>query len=122
MKKTNNPQTTAGEKPTMSIDELTYRAWILEKKHQLNEWRKASDDGTIKDDENPAFMFQGVWTSLLTKIAKGEISAQFLACQELANRGLDLDGKWIGFEAAEKIHFGEALKAIEKNQINRRQP
>jgi hypothetical protein len=94
------------EKPTMTVDELAYRAWIGEKKAQLAQWKAGSANGTIKDDENPAFMLSGVQTSLLAMIAKGEISAQFLACQELANRGLDLDGKWIGFAAAEKLHFG----------------
>ncbi len=93
------------EKPTMSVDELAFHAWIGEKKAQYKSWKAGSANGTIKDDENPAFMFQGVWTSLLVQIGKGEISAQFLAAQELANRGLDKDGKWVGFAEAEKIHF-----------------
>lgn len=93
------------EKPTMSVDELTFRAWIGEKNAQLEQWKAGSENGTIKDDENPAFMFSTVWTSLLVQIVNGEISAQFLASMELAQRGLDKSGKWVGFDQARKIHF-----------------
>lgn len=58
----------------------------------------------LHDEENPEFMFQGTWTSLLTRIAKGEVDAEFYARKELANRGLDLNGNWIGFEAAAREH------------------
>lgn len=50
------------------------------------------------DALNPAFLFQSTWTELLVKIASGEIDAQELARQELANRGLDLSGQWVGFK------------------------
>ena len=58
----------------------------------------------MSDDENPAYLFRTTWTSLLSKIAKGEIDANFYARAELANRGLDLNGNWIGFAAAAKEH------------------
>lgn len=58
----------------------------------------------LTDDENPAFLFSTTYTSLLSKIAKGEIDANFYARAELANRGLDLNGNWIGFAAAAKEH------------------
>jgi len=56
------------------------------------------------DDLNPDFIFNGVFTALLTRIAKGEIDANFYARKELANRGLDLNGNWIGFKAAKAEH------------------
>ena len=93
--------------PVVSVDEAEFQQWIAAKKAQYKAWKACSDNGTIKDDENPAFMFSTLWTSLLVKIVKGEICPQFLAGQELANRGLDKDGQWVGFEAAEKIHFGK---------------
>lgn len=58
----------------------------------------------IRDDENPDFLFSTTWTSLLVKIAKGQVDAERLARIELANRGLDLNGNWIGFAAAAREH------------------
>ena len=58
----------------------------------------------ISDDLNPDFIFNGVFTELLSRIAKGEIDANFYARKELANRGLDLNGNWIGFKAAREEH------------------
>ncbi len=92
-------------KPTMSVDELAYKAWIGEKMSEYNEWKKASDLGTMKDDNNPMFLMSGVDTDILTKIISGKISPLFLASMELANRGLDKQGKWVGFPQAQKIHF-----------------
>jgi len=65
---------------------------------------QAAEAGTIKDDENPVLLFSTTWTSLLSQIAKGEIDAQQLARFELANRGLDLEGNWIGFKAAKAAY------------------
>ncbi len=56
----------------------------------------------LNDDLNPAFLFSGIFTELLSKIAKGEIDANQIARQELANRGLNTDGKWVGFVEAKK--------------------
>ena len=58
----------------------------------------------LHDEENPDFLFSTTWNSLLVKIAKGQVDAEFYARKELANRGLDLNGNWIGFEAAAKEH------------------
>ena len=58
----------------------------------------------VRDDENPDFLFSTTFTSLLVKIAKGQVDAEFYARKELANRGLDLNGNWVGFEAAAKEH------------------
>lgn len=57
-----------------------------------------------RDELNPDFVFQGTATALLLAAVSGMIDPALLARQELANRGLDIDGKWVGFDAARKIH------------------
>lgn len=39
-------------------------------------------------------------TALLKAMAKGEVDAQAVAAQLMAGRGLDRDGRWVGFERA----------------------
>lgn len=43
---------------------------------------------------------------VLAAVARGEIDLNRVARWELASRGLGLDGKWVGFEAAREIHAG----------------
>jgi len=52
------------------------------------------------DAINPAFMFQTIETTLLVQAVRGEIDINALVRQELANRGLNWSGKWVGFEKA----------------------
>jgi hypothetical protein len=40
----------------------------------------------------------------LSAAAKGELDLNRLAREELASRGLDKEGHWIGFERASQIH------------------
>jgi hypothetical protein len=47
--------------------------------------------------------FQTFNEPLLTSLASGALNAQTTAKTELANRGLDLQGKWVGFDAAAQI-------------------
>jgi len=54
------------------------------------------------DDENPKYMFQTTNTSLLSKIVSGELDPVDLARKEMANRGLNADGDWVGFDNAAK--------------------
>lgn len=54
----------------------------------------------LPDDLNPEYLFSLTHSKLLCKIATGEINAKHLARKQLADRGLDLEGKWIGFDAA----------------------
>jgi hypothetical protein len=58
----------------------------------------------MHDEENPAYLYSTVWTSLLVKIARGEVDANYMAKVELANRGLDERGVWVGFAKAKRIH------------------
>ena len=58
----------------------------------------------MEDRLNKDYMFQGVSTALLSKAVKNEIDLLKLAKRELASRGLDGNGLWVGFEEAKKIH------------------
>lgn len=57
-----------------------------------------------KDDENPAFLFNLTSTKVLVDALDGGFDIIYLVHRELANRGLDWKGKWVGFEEAKKIH------------------
>lgn len=52
----------------------------------------------IPDELNPAYILQGIHTSLLCKVVKGEIDLLVVARKELQSRGLDENGAWIGFD------------------------
>lgn len=41
---------------------------------------------------------------VLVAVANGEIDLNNLARKELANRGLDKQGQWVGFDKANEIH------------------
>lgn len=43
-------------------------------------------------------------TSLLIAILDGTVSPREIAKRELAYRGLDATGKWVGFDVAKKVH------------------
>ncbi len=46
-------------------------------------------------------------TAVLSTVAKGRLDLNRLAMETLADRGLDRDGKWIGFGEARKLHGPE---------------
>lgn len=48
-------------------------------------------------------MLQTFDIHLLSAIARGEVDAGQLARQELANRGLNGEGKWVGFDQAQRL-------------------
>jgi len=58
------------------------------------------------DEVNPDFLFQGTATDLLLAAASGMIDPVMFARRELANRGLDANGTWVGFDRAREIHLG----------------
>ena len=45
-------------------------------------------------------------TKVLAAVARGELDLNQLAREELANRGLDKNGAWVGFDCANEIHMG----------------
>lgn len=63
---------------------------------------KALADG--QDENNPTFLFSTATTTLLLAIAAGLIDPVEIAKASLACRGLDAEGDWVGFEAAERAH------------------
>ncbi len=50
---------------------------------------------------------QTALTKVLAAAARGEIDLNRLAREELANRGLDTQGKWVGFTQARLAHQPE---------------
>ena len=57
-----------------------------------------------RDDTDPALLFQQTATSLLLAIIGGLIDPVRLAHEQLAARGLDTKGQWVGFVVAEQLH------------------
>lgn len=51
------------------------------------------------DDLNPKYLFQGIATDLLVAIVHDQINPVEIANKELQNRGLDENGKWVGFKS-----------------------
>jgi len=43
-------------------------------------------------------------TKVLAAVARGEIDLNRIAREELASRGLDANGTWVGFDRARAIH------------------
>lgn len=56
----------------------------------------------IPDEVNPELMLNMTASELLIKVAKGEIDIQKLVRKELANRGIDDQLSWIGFDKAQQ--------------------
>ena len=57
-----------------------------------------------KDDENPSYIFSLTSNRLLSEAIKGDFDLIYLIRREMANRGLDSNGKWVGFDEAKKLH------------------
>ncbi|MFH1844878.1 MAG: hypothetical protein ABIF77_16935 [bacterium] len=59
-----------------------------------------------RDETNPDHLFSMTATALLLAINDGLIDPVRLARQQLAARGVDGNGTWVGFSRAEQIHLG----------------
>ncbi len=55
------------------------------------------------DETNPKYAFQTMHTELLAQFASGRLNPVEYARKEMANRGLDERGKWVGFEKAAQL-------------------
>lgn len=64
---------------------------------QIKEWNDAAITGTLPDEENPIFAFSMTSSKLLVKFLNGDLDAASMIRHELRNRGLDDDGRYIGF-------------------------
>jgi|GEM_PF-299808 len=83
-------------------DDANHFVGELSKKKSNGAFLKKYDDGP--DDLNPRMLFSGIATAMLVEILEGKIDLSYLVRLELADRGLDKKGKWIGFDAAAKTH------------------
>lgn len=59
----------------------------------------------MEDAKNPVFLFSGTDTELLAQIINGSLDPVLFARKEMANRGFDEKGVWVGFAKAKEIHF-----------------
>jgi len=51
---------------------------------------------TTPEDQRPELMLQGMHLSLLQKIIRGDINIKEIALKEIDNRGVDIEGAWVG--------------------------
>lgn len=58
----------------------------------------------LPDEENPRYSLSGIGSKTLGEAARGRLDLNRHAREELAGRGLDSHGKWVGFGAAKKHH------------------
>jgi hypothetical protein len=63
-----------------------------------------TDYSSRADDINPNYLFSLTPTALLVEALRGEFDMVRLVMAELANRGLNKEGNWVGFTEAAKIH------------------
>lgn len=63
--------------------------------NNLNTYTPKSDS----DELNPIYLYHLTATDLLVAILKKQIDPVELANKELKNRGLDENGKWVGFKS-----------------------
>lgn len=58
----------------------------------------------MNDDLNPAYTFNQTATPTMASLVRDPAQLMELASLELANRGVDIDGKWVGFKTALEQH------------------
>ena len=63
------------------------------------QFKRMNNNNNLPDELNPKFIFQMIKGELLAQIIKGEINPVELAKNELANRGVDENLKWVGFKS-----------------------
>jgi hypothetical protein len=56
------------------------------------------------DDINPRFIFSLTATVILAEALRGDFDLKQLIRRELANRGLNAEGNWVGFDKAAQVH------------------
>lgn len=70
----------------------------------IEKLRLSSNFASRPDDVNPKYLFTQTATALLVEALRGDFDLKALIRAELANRGQDDKGNWVGFEQAAKIH------------------
>jgi hypothetical protein len=56
------------------------------------------------DELNPRFLFSTTSTTLLVESLNKVFDVNELIKNELVNRGVDANGRWVGFNKAAKLH------------------
>ncbi len=64
---------------------------------KINDWKAAAILGFIPDEENPIFIFNSATKEMLVDILSGGIDVKELARFELKSRGMNEEGKFVGF-------------------------
>ena len=64
---------------------------------QIEYYMKQAATGELPDEKNPLFILQTVHTDLLVKIVSRDFNITSLASRELSQRGLNDQGKYVGF-------------------------
>jgi len=57
----------------------------------------------MADDSNPTYTFNMTDSKILSMIVNDQIDPKAMAWKELASRGLDHCGEWVGFDQARRI-------------------
>ncbi len=70
----------------------------------IEKLKLSSNFASRPDDVNPKYLFTQTATALLVEALRGDFDLKALIRAELANRGQDDKGNWVGFEQAAKIH------------------
>jgi hypothetical protein len=65
---------------------------------EYNQYRTAAALGLLPDEENPIFLFNQTNKDLLLDIITGKIDTRELARMELRNRGMNYEGRFVGWE------------------------
>jgi hypothetical protein len=64
---------------------------------KIKAFTAAADTGEIQDSVNPAFLFSCVNSEMLVRVLAEGLDLREMILIELANSGLDENGKWVGF-------------------------
>lgn len=82
---------------------------------QIAKYEQAARDGSLPEEENPLFLFGATSTSLLVRALNKEFDITMLIRLQLATRGVDEKGRWVGFEKAKQtLKIAPAKKAAVK--------
>lgn len=69
-------------------------------KETYQNYQDKATNGTLSDERNPIFILSSTHSDLLADVVAGKIDLLELAKRELANRGLNYNGEWVGFKKA----------------------
>jgi hypothetical protein len=79
-----------------ALKEYEAKKGEIDNEFDPKEWEKR------KDDENPTYLFSTTSTRLLAEAMEDHFNLRDLVKRELANRGLNYYGHWVGFDKAKK--------------------